>query len=151
MEFGNIAYVFEPLSQWVRLSYFSSKIQTYIRKVSNGLKNSLNVLWYTSITQHNWRHWKRMNESRINGLQIFSPQWLPCIKMALALQFFNISPLMNPPRMLRTYGLYRLEVGNKLPTSPQDMASKRAPYSSKNGQNLPKLAEKSLKIIIINF
>jgi hypothetical protein len=24
-------------------------------------------------------------------------------------------------------GLYRLEVGNKLPTSPQDLASKRAP------------------------
>jgi hypothetical protein len=26
----------------------------------------------------------------------------------------------------RTYGLYRLEFCNKLPTSPQDLASKRA-------------------------
>jgi hypothetical protein len=41
MEFDNIAYVSGPLSQWVRLSYFSSKLQKYIRKVSNGLKTSL--------------------------------------------------------------------------------------------------------------
>jgi hypothetical protein len=37
-EFGKIAYISGPLSQWVRLSYFSSKLQTYIRKVSNGLQ-----------------------------------------------------------------------------------------------------------------
>jgi hypothetical protein len=47
--------------------------------------------------------------------------------MALALQFFNISPVLNLLRLPRTSGLYRLEVGNKLPTSPQDLASKRAP------------------------
>jgi len=38
MEFDNIAYVSGPLSQWVRLSYFSSNLQKYVRKVSNGLK-----------------------------------------------------------------------------------------------------------------
>jgi hypothetical protein len=32
-EFGNLAYIFGPLSQWVRLSYFSSKLQKYIIKV----------------------------------------------------------------------------------------------------------------------
>jgi hypothetical protein len=37
-------------------------------------------------------------------------------------------PVLNLPlRLPRTSGLYRLEVGNKLPTSPQDLASKRAP------------------------
>jgi hypothetical protein len=36
-------------------------------------------------------------------------------------------PDLNLPFMAsRTSGLYRLEVGNKLPTSPQDLASKRA-------------------------
>jgi hypothetical protein len=40
-EFDKIAYVSGPLSQWVRLSYFSSMLQKYIRKVSNGLQNGL--------------------------------------------------------------------------------------------------------------
>jgi hypothetical protein len=31
-----------------------------------------------------------------------------------------------PHRLPRTYGLYSLEFGNKLPISPQDLASKRA-------------------------
>jgi hypothetical protein len=44
-------------------------------------------------------------------------------------------PCSEPPlRLPRTSGLYRLEVGNKLPTSPQDLASKRAP-------NPPKMAK----------
>jgi hypothetical protein len=48
----------------------------------------------------------------------------------------------------RTSGLYRLEVGNKLPTSPQDLASKRAqdpPKMAKISQNWLK---NQLKIII---
>jgi hypothetical protein len=57
----------------------------------------------------------------------FSTKWIPCIKMALSLQFFIIFPVLNPLRLPITSGLYRLEVGNKLPTSPQDLASKRAP------------------------
>jgi hypothetical protein len=79
-----------------------------------------------------------MNEAPRNGPQSFSPQWLPCIKMDLALQFFNIFPILNPLRFPRTFGLYRLEVGNKLPTSPQDLASKRAldpPIMAKISQN----------------
>jgi hypothetical protein len=32
-----------PLSQWVRLSYFSSKIQKYIIKVPNGLQTDMVV------------------------------------------------------------------------------------------------------------
>ena len=53
MKFGNIAYVSRPLSQWVRFYYFSSEIQTYIRKVLNGLQTGLNVFYYTSRTQKN--------------------------------------------------------------------------------------------------
>jgi hypothetical protein len=53
MEFGKTAYVSRPLPQWVRLSYFSSKLQKYIRKVSNGLQTSLDVFFSTSIIQHN--------------------------------------------------------------------------------------------------
>jgi hypothetical protein len=42
------------------------------------------------------------------------------------LQHFSSS---EPPQWLsRTFDLYRLEIGNKLPTSPQDLASKRALY-----------------------
>jgi hypothetical protein len=49
-------------------------------------------------------------------------------------------PFLNlPPMASRTYGLYRLEVGNNLPTSPQDLASKRAQDPPKMDQNLPKL------------
>jgi hypothetical protein len=40
-EFDNIPYISRPLSQLVRLSYFSSKLQKYIRKVLNGLKTGL--------------------------------------------------------------------------------------------------------------
>jgi hypothetical protein len=43
-EFDKIAYVSGPLSQWVRLSYFSSMLQKYIRKVSIGLQ----VVWLCS-------------------------------------------------------------------------------------------------------
>jgi hypothetical protein len=38
-------------------------------------------------------------------------------------QHFSV---LNLPMSSRTFGLYRIEVGNKLPTSPQDLASKRA-------------------------
>jgi hypothetical protein len=41
------------------------------------------------------------------------------------IQYFSSSKPI--PRLPRTSGLYRLEVGNKLPTSPQDLASQRAP------------------------
>jgi hypothetical protein len=37
-EFVNLTYVSGPLSRWVRLSYFSSKLQKYIIKVPNGLQ-----------------------------------------------------------------------------------------------------------------
>jgi hypothetical protein len=46
----------------------------------------------------------------------------------------KISCSKPPFRLTRTYGLYRLEVGNKLPTFPQELASKRAP-------NAPKMAK----------
>ena len=36
MEFNNLAYVFGPLSQWVRLSYFCSKHNKYITTVPKG-------------------------------------------------------------------------------------------------------------------
>jgi hypothetical protein len=52
-EFDKIAYVSGPLSQWVRLSYFSSMLQKYIRKVSIGLQAGLVVFFSTSRTQHN--------------------------------------------------------------------------------------------------
>jgi hypothetical protein len=42
---------------------------------------------------------------------------------------------------------YRFGVGGHLPTSPQDMASKKDPKSSKMGKNPIKSAEKSTKII----
>ena len=44
-EFGNIIYVFGPLSQWVRLSYLYSKLQKYIIKVPNGLQTNLVVFY----------------------------------------------------------------------------------------------------------
>jgi hypothetical protein len=40
-DFGKIAYVSEPLSQWVRLSYLFSMLQTCIRKVSNVLQTDM--------------------------------------------------------------------------------------------------------------
>ena len=94
-EFGKIAYISGPLSQWVRLSYFSSMLQKYIRKVSKGLQIGLAVLCSTSRIQHNWRHWKRLIIALGIGLQSSPPQWLPCIKMALDFKFLNISPIMN--------------------------------------------------------
>jgi hypothetical protein len=42
-KFGNIAYISQPLSKWVRLSYFSSTIETYFIKVSNGLQYGMVV------------------------------------------------------------------------------------------------------------
>jgi hypothetical protein len=45
MEFDNLAYVFGPLSQWVRLSYFCSKLQMYIIKVPMDYKNELIVFF----------------------------------------------------------------------------------------------------------
>jgi hypothetical protein len=66
-----------------------------------------------------------MDEARKNGPQSCSPQWLPCIKMDLTIKFLNIYLVLNlPPRLPRTSSLYGLEVGNKLPTSPQYLASK---------------------------
>jgi len=44
-EFDNLAYISGPLSQWVRLSYFSSKLQKYIIKVPNGLKTNMVVFF----------------------------------------------------------------------------------------------------------
>jgi hypothetical protein len=41
MEFRNLAYVSGPLSQWVRLSYFSSKLNKYITTVPNGYRTDL--------------------------------------------------------------------------------------------------------------
>jgi hypothetical protein len=45
MEFNNLAYVSGPLSQWVRLSYFYSKIYKYITTVSKSLQTDL-ALFY---------------------------------------------------------------------------------------------------------
>jgi hypothetical protein len=44
-KFDKIAYVFGPLSQWVRLSYFSSILQKYIIKVSIELQDGLVVFF----------------------------------------------------------------------------------------------------------
>jgi hypothetical protein len=81
------------------------------------------------------------------GPQISSPQWLPCIKLTLASQFYNIYPLLNLLRLPRTSGLYRFEVGNILPTSSQDLASKRAPDLPK----MTKISQKQAKISIKNY
>jgi hypothetical protein len=40
-EFDNLAYVSEVLSQWVRLSYFCSKLNKYITTVPKGYKPDL--------------------------------------------------------------------------------------------------------------
>ena len=59
-EFDNIAYVFGPLSQWVRLSYFSSMIQKYIIKVLYGLQTGLDMFRWpqepntTDIIENGW-------------------------------------------------------------------------------------------------
>jgi hypothetical protein len=44
MEFDNLAHVSEALSQWVRLSYFCSKINKYITIVPKGYKTNLVLL-----------------------------------------------------------------------------------------------------------
>jgi hypothetical protein len=83
-----------------------------------------------------------LNEAPKNGLQNFSPQKLPCKKMALTVKFLNISPSMNLLRMPRISILYRFEVGNYLPTSIQDLASKRdldPPIMAKISQNMLKI------------
>jgi hypothetical protein len=45
MKFDNLAYIFGPLSRWVRLSYFCSNLQKYIIKVPSGLQTDLAVLF----------------------------------------------------------------------------------------------------------
>jgi hypothetical protein len=55
------------------------------------------------------------------------------------LQHFSSSEPV--PRLPRTFGLYRLEFGNNLPTFPQDMASKRA----QDPPIMAKISQKQLK------
>jgi hypothetical protein len=45
----------------------------------------------------------------------------------------------------RTYGLYRLEFGNKLPTSPPRFGLKKGFGSPNIGQNISNLLKKSIK------
>jgi hypothetical protein len=63
---------------------------------------------------------------------------------------FGLENLQHKPALnfllmaSRRPGLYRFEVGNHLPTSPQDLASKRAQYPpilAKNLQNCPEEIE----------
>jgi len=148
MEFDKIAHVSGPLSQWVRLSYFSSMLQKYIIKVSKWLQTSLVVFCLTSRIQYNRRHWKRLSVAPGIGLQSLLPQWLPCIKMDSS---FIISSsfckFQNSLMLLRTSSLYRFWVGILLPTCSQDLASNRAPDPPKVGKILPKSSWKSQKNI----
>jgi hypothetical protein len=75
----------------------------------------------TDSTENGWMKLPEMARkvALINGFPAQKWLWL-----------FNSSTFSyyEPPlRFSRTSILYRLEVGNKLPTSPQDLASKRAP------------------------
>jgi hypothetical protein len=54
-EFGNLAYVSKPLSQWVRIYYLCSKLQNYIINVPNGLQTNLVLFCQISRTQQNRR------------------------------------------------------------------------------------------------
>jgi hypothetical protein len=92
-EFDNLAYVSGPLSQWVRLSYFCSKLNKYITTVPKGYKTDLVLFYQISRTQQKKRHSNRMTEAPRNGPQRCAPQQLPCIKMALAWKMFSINLL----------------------------------------------------------
>ena len=131
---GKIAYVSGPLSQWVRLSYLSSMIQKYIRKVSKGLQTGLALFFSTSRIQHNRRHWKRLSVAPGIGLQSLLPQWLPCIKMASSFKKSSSLYQYEPLGMSKTSDLYRIWVGDPIPTSSQDLASNRAPDPPKMGK-----------------
>jgi len=64
-------------------------------------------------------------------------------KKWLCLYNYSKFLLLCPPlRLIRTYGLYRLEIGNKIPNSPQDLASKEAPGPPK----IAKISQNWLKI-----
>jgi hypothetical protein len=66
--------------------------------------------------------------------------------MALAQQFMQHKPASEPPPWLQeASGLYRPEVGNHLPTSPQDLASKRAQDPPKMDKISKNLLKKSIK------
>ena len=93
MEFKNLAYVSGPLSEWVRISYFYSKLNKYIILVPKGYKIDLILLYQISRTQLKKRHSNRMTEAPRNGPQRCAPQQLPCIKMALAWLSFSITLL----------------------------------------------------------
>ena len=91
MEFDNLTYVSEPLSQWVRLSYFCSKLNKYIATMQKGYKTDLVLLSQISRTQQKKRHSNRMNGTPKNGPQRCTPQQLPYIQMALAWKIFIIN------------------------------------------------------------
>ena len=135
-EFENLPDVSGPLSQWVRFFYLCSKLNKYITTVPKGYKTNLVLLYHILRTQQKKLHSNWMNGAPRNDLQRCAPQQLPCIKMALAWKIFSINLLYKscsepPPMVPRTSSFYRPEVGNHLPTSPQDMASKRAQYPPK--------------------
>jgi hypothetical protein len=92
-EFDNLASVSMSLSQWVRLSYFCSKINKYIPTVPKDYKNDLVLFYQISRTQEKKQHSNRMTKAPINGPQRCAPQQLPCIKMALAWKIFSITLL----------------------------------------------------------
>ena len=93
MKFDNLAYISRPLSQWVKLSYFYSKLNKYITTVTKGYKIDLVLFYQISRTQQKKRHSNRMIRAPRNGPQRCAPQQLPCIKMALAWLSFSINIL----------------------------------------------------------
>ena len=92
-EFGKIAYVSGPLSQWVRISYFYSKLNKYIILVPKGYKIDLVLFDQILRTQQKKRHSKWMSGAPRNGLQRCTPQQLLYIKMALTWNSFIINIL----------------------------------------------------------
>jgi hypothetical protein len=89
----NFAYVSGPLSLWGRLLYFCSKAQKYIAIVPIGYNTDLVMFFQISRTLQRKRHAKRTFRAPRNGPTTSAPQYLPCIKMALAWLLFRITLL----------------------------------------------------------
>jgi hypothetical protein len=81
------------LSYWGRLLYFCSKLKKYTAAMPIGYKTDLVMFFQISRIQQKKRHAKQMTGAPRNGSQVFAPQQLPCIKMALAWLLFSINLL----------------------------------------------------------
>jgi hypothetical protein len=83
------------LSLWGRLLYFCSKDQKYIAAVPIGYKTDLVMFFQISRTLQRKQHAKRTSGAPRNDPTTSAPQYLPCIKMALAWLPFSITLLFS--------------------------------------------------------